>query len=226
MVDWYKIKRRYLWENLIWGSPTPISPIDLLTDVIYYYKMQGNGDNYTWTAAEALSTTTWTVTYWDNYATLTSAVLRNNALTYTGSKQTIWIRINMTSGNDQTISAGFDGNGVQWWGMWVYTTSCAIVVSGSAYSVNMSTLVWAGWHFVVITFDWSGAVAYRDWVSIWTITRAWSVRSTKWISIWRFGYSSTFYNWDLWICFLTESTISAQTVSDFYNATKWIYGIS
>ena len=222
----YKLSKIYVGQNQV--RPISHDPINLLTDVKYYYSIQGNGDNYTWTAAEALSATTWTITYWDNYATLTNAVLRNNALTYTWQNQSIgiWCRLK-TSGNSEFFSAAYDWNGAQWWGMWIAVTVSQIVVSGAAYSTSTySTLQDLTWHFMVLTFDWSNAYLYKDGTQVGTISKTWSVRSTKWISIWRFGNSSTFYNWDLWICFLTESSLSEQTVVDFYNATKWIYGIS
>lgn len=219
-----------MWVYLYTGTPTPVDPMSLLTDVVYYYKMQWDLSNYTWTTNEELGINYGSVSYNTNYVTLSGAVLRNSILQYTWQHQSIWIWSKYTSASEY-FSAGYDGlaNG---WGMWISATAaqCVWWGVGYAYSWNGANTSWV-WHFLVASFDKddSGQMSvYLDWQLVGKASTGGStaVRSSKWISIGRYGFSSTYYTWDLWICFLTESSLSAQTVSDFYNATKWLYGIS
>lgn len=206
-------------------------PIDILTNVVYYYSMQGNLSNYSGVANEELGIIDGSVSYNTNYASLTWAVLRNSALTYSNSvSQTLGTWCNVSTGTTEFLSADFDGNGTSWWGMWISYASCQIVNSGVNINAwSYSTLVNTGWHFVVLTFDSVNKEvrSYLDGTQLWTYASgATSVRSTKWISIWRFGYSNTHYNWDIGITFLTASPMSTSDVTAFYNATKWLYGVS
>ena len=209
-------------------------PIDILTNVKYYFPMQGDIKDYSWNNADltvAVGSAS-NITYGTNYNTLNGVVLRNGTLTYSSTvSQTIGIWGNLTTGTTQFLSADFDGNGTAWWGMWISYNNCQVVNAGSALGAwNYSTLVNTGWRFVVLTFDSVNKEvrSYLDGTLLGTYysPNITSVRSTKGISIWRFGLSNTYYYWDIGITFLTASPMSTSDVTAFYNATKWLYGVS
>lgn len=217
-----EIKKVYLGTQQVWPKN---DPMDLLTNVKYYFPMQWDIKDYSGNNAD-LTRTAWTVTYGTNYNTLSSALLRNNAVSYTWNVQTIGIRCRLTSWNSQMFSAGYDGNGSTGWWMWINVTKWEYVVSGSGYSTGTYTSIQDSTrHLMIFTYDWTTATMYKDGSQLATGSRSWSVRSVLWISIWSYGYDSTRYTWDIWITFLTNSAMSASDVTAFYNATKDIYGL-
>jgi len=227
MTDWYKIKRILTWVN--WEEkqiyPKKINPYDLLTDVIVYYPMQWNLNDI-WPNGWNISTSTWSYS-WTNYQTFSSFIWINTSATYsTSASTTISLWMNWVPSNSFAFVLWSDS--YSWWGAVTQNAWISVVVNGTMSWPDAFTVP-SWWYMNTAVIDTSAHTCnlYLNWVlystkSIWNWWLRWGRVIMFW---WNSNYSNYPLNWSLWITFATQNAMTQNQIQEFYNATKWLYGL-
>jgi hypothetical protein len=78
-------------------------------------------------------------------------------------------------------------------------------------------------HLLTSTRDWTTIKSYIDWVLAWSNTISVSIVSRPYMTLGNVAnYSYTSKRWDL---ILENRARTAQEIADYYNTTKWNYGL-
>lgn len=207
-------------------------PFEPTSDTIAYFPLQNDLDDYSW-----------------NNKSLTAPIITKHGVGY---RATWWVTLSSNSSTAKTMSFWFyivSGNSpfMSLWWPWTVGAGyyyehnearlkqhlfCWTDSSWGASTVPLSIWAWA-WHHIVFTYDssWPNVYGYVDgtqyliynWVPYSFDTSVWFMGSQA--NSWQDGFSGNF------MCDLSELIVESkywtqQNVTDYYNATKWIYWIS
>lgn len=221
-----KIKKVYLGQRQIYPEKEPWEPG---TNTIAYYQFNSNLNDSSWNSNN-LSTSAWTVTYWTTEQWAKYAYF--NGATYTS-----YLTKSINYADPNTIcfraNAKKSGNGYVMLEMWN---------DGREYArihPNVNIEYWWGlsssralntWYLLTYVREWSTAKLYINWTQVRTGTPT----TTTWTRSIRFrlnqvgNQTSTSYCADYYISeLIRESKVrSDQEITDYYNSTKSLYGIS
>lgn len=212
------IKKVMLWSTQI--RPTWWTP---WANTMIYYEFDWNLNDSSWNNRNWMGG--WTITYWTNYADLTSWKIAVPNLTLpVWCTISFWFKCNSTSwqwmvdmiNNSQNkivyrlqmstnkFNATSDFPSYQWWAnLWPYDTS---------------------WHHSVAVFGTDNIRYYYDNTLIATHTK-WSGSVTTGGNYIGAGWNGTWVNPWLyaWYFIVEDKWWTAQEISDYYNLTKWNY---
>lgn len=217
----------YMWKDYEW---TPWE------NTLLWYQLNWNTNDSSWnwnnwTASNITwnSWWDWWCAYfnWNSYISVPSL--------WTKSNITISFRMNSTE------------NITEWWDF--------IIIEGSVWGSNNAITLYTGtkrlalqtwitwhrvdqystvnicdwtWHYITVTATWSTAIWYIDWVknitntnSYYTLPPLTSIR--MWMHLW---WSANKYTWYIDNMIIESRLRNSEEVSDYYNSTKSLYGIS
>jgi hypothetical protein len=103
-----------------------------------------------------------------------------------------------------------------------------IIYNGSARSVTTNAITEWVWTHVALTYSaTTWLTAYVNGVSVGTYATTWNITSYSWpTNIWAtFAYTNQFYEGYISEVIVESVPRTAQEVTDYYNLTKWNYGL-
>jgi len=199
-------------------------------NTIAYYPLNSTYTNKDQSWNNRNGTTTWTLTYSDNYCQFTSG-------------NYISIPTSIPYGtNPFTLSIWFNSPNVSWHQNWFYnqfhsrTNDSAIWLFVNAGQLgfwskwnndrnNITSISANTWYNAIITYNWSTLTCYVNWIQVGTKTRTISTTTPNysWIGRWS-ELNGTVYCIAKLSNYIIENTVrTAQEVANYYNLTKWNY---
>lgn len=230
-----KIKEIYLWTTKV--RPPVRSPS---SSTVLYCPLKNNVSDATWNHSMSITTTSyWTVAkdstwfYYFNWGYITSENRSwPNEITLSARVK----RYNKHSSADGWAyffswhyrnGSPYHYFGIQAWttGRWAEYT----VYNGSARTYSWTALPLQTRTHVVMTYSsTSWLKAYQNGSQIGSVSTTWNITSYSWptnIGA-TFAYGEQYFEWYLSEIILENTPRDATKVSDYYNRTKWNYGIS
>lgn len=231
----YKIKNVYIWNKLVWGQgswPTPPTPgwepgpntvaYFPLTSITTYYDQTANENNL-----DGGSATYWVYQGIDcayfNRSDEIHGTVAWNVYSWDPRTFSCWCYLTAISGEWDIFSAGSNGchNAFQlyysdWW-IWVRTYYDDAVVSWVSSYLNR-------WINLVGTYDGNGnVIAYINWTQvassgIFLDTYSSEVYIGRFLTNGLIGWVSN--------AIIEDVAWGASEVLNYFNATKWEYGVS
>lgn len=228
MTDWYKIKRILVWTQQVYP---PIDPVP--TGSIVYYKLKKDLKDYSWnwydlkaswnnyTQSNGYTTLSW----WTHFYNSNQLIVVNPSSSNPYSIVCCLRNFNTNYSNSGyqcqawVITAYFSWN-PQWWykqhlciANWYRSYSEPVwtimknVLSSTYNDSDTGTwlsITWNDWVHLVVTYNWSKIILYKNWVSVWEKSYpSFASSSYTWICIWYAPYwtsywpDARYYRWDI-----------------------------
>ena len=121
-----------------------------------------------------------------------------------------------------------------WWRFRMFTWSDiwgrAIFYQGSSWNNKVRDFVYYQWQWIhrCVTTDGTYTYFYVDWVLQWSVNETIPVDWNLWMWTWPFDHAQnkcTFY-WYISDVIIEDQEWSAQKIANYYDDSKWLYGIS
>lgn len=221
----------YKWREEWWTpGATTVAYRPLKTD---YNDYSWNGYNLTANGSVSLTTIDG-VQCAKGWTTSTSYLQSNDVpLPNGGAQRTVsfWYREVSTSWRHHIFNYGEDATYKRFW-MQTSWTSFRMVGWGSEYGATGFTLTVGNWYHVVLTYDGTQSLLYYSYTINWTASggQNWSLNTTAVSSdhpLRLFGAkgSSYFSRGYLSEVIVENRVRTSAEIIDYYNETKWNYGI-
>lgn len=176
----------------------------------------------------------WTLSWWQKYGIFNGSTILSVASVPSWTKWTLsfWINKSWTSeyvSFVQNINTDWSDNYTQ---IVLKQTEIGFRIPWWSNNFRNYTQSTWEWHHIVLTQDWTGMCLYIDNVQIWSTRSNNSWFNAKWwnqLCIWwliRWTQAYSIFNWYLSNMIIESEARTAQEVSDYYNLTKSLYGIS
>lgn len=217
------------WANTLWYYTFDDQNANQITDFSW------NNRNLTWGTMPSYALVDWT-NYAGNYRNVSSGYAPNysNFWALDGDfTMLVWVKptsssqsyvnslyYNMGQYREHQISIIWNYNSGQFEYFDYYDPGWAGVTKRTAIKTWASTNIW---YLIGYTRNGTSVITYCDWIAWNTIT--WNNSTiSKWLWLWSSNGWDRF-KWQIWDCVIEDKARTAQEVADYYNLTKWNYGL-
>ena len=225
-LNWEEYGIKFAW----WGWQPWANTLVYMPFSWNYDDTQGNTVTQSWTAGTYATTQQWEqymVTAWwpsSNNTLLTISSL--NWLTWNGN-WTVSCWVNPTNNGNLKVIRGYGMNSSTWWTWLILTWSNEIVIFVYAGDINTwITITPEVWNNIVFTHSsWTNKV-YVNWSLVDTRSKNFTFYNSRlWMLADPNNWSNGMNGWfDEMI--IEDKEWTAQEISDYYDQTKSLYGIS
>ena len=217
-----------------WVNTLVYMPIDSSDTASTVYDHSSNNTDFTWYwTADYDTLTSWKRVInltWSNGIYIDSALVTAQPVTIN-----LWLYRDWNQSNDGNVFANQQD---RWWMCVAWFSNSQLA---SFYDQNGS-LVWFNnkystsdqtWYNVAITFDSNTLTMYVNWTQYtqnsWNSCDFSSVDATSfWFTrhAWGSSYNRRYMTWKMWDLIVESKVWTATEISDYYDSSKWQYGIS
>ena len=201
-------------------------------NTVAYYPLNSTYTNTDQSWNNRNGTTTWTLTYYDNYCQFESGkyISIPTSIPYGTNPFTlsIWFNSSNVSGHQNWFYNQFESgtnNSAIW--LYVYSGQLQLWSKWSSDRNSITSISANTWYNAIITYNWSTLTCYVNGTQVGTKNRAISSATPNYAWIWCWGeYNGRVYCIAKLSNFIIENKVrTAQEVANYYNSTKANYGL-